>query len=514
MSDQIFISYSKKDGNFANKLADDLLKLGYEVWIDRSIGGGERWRASIEANLKASKEVIIIVSPNSMASDWVRHEGSLAYGWGKKLFPVLMESVTSLPPWLEEYQWISFINVPYESAFKALVAALTPTNPVQNLLDERVKVYQQTGELFGEETIDIIEKARDHIVISPEAEGILERSRHAIEIRQQRENEQSTALREAERKQSVIRKKGRRTVLLLLISFVAAACIFLLSFFPQPTGWRRLKSLDLVTSTEKTGRTYIVTVDDQKPEAIYISDGTPGGFYKAEFNKTACWKKMEVIPNSNMKVTSIDASDNHVYIIASGKLFSSTDGGRNWSPLPVETDQAAFTPVVLTVNPNDTQQIYVGTAPAGLFTYDGERKQWQTLDIPVADGPAIQAMDHNGTALVIAVGQQIWTRSGMSPDWKPVLALDTPAHGLSMVGRNGRFFVAGGEKGILDSDISSNTWNVLADSPPASFIQSVSTAADARYAATQDEVWYWRLFRWTDLNWFRIQFHQPIPCYE
>ena len=105
---KIFISYSKKDSDLAQKLADDLEAAGFRIWIDRSIGGGDLWRETIENNLRNAEEVVIVVSPNSMASKWVQHEGSLAYGWGKKLYPILVAPTDSLPPWLDEYQYIDF----------------------------------------------------------------------------------------------------------------------------------------------------------------------------------------------------------------------------------------------------------------------------------------------------------------------------------------------------------------------------------------------------------------------
>ena len=37
MTEQILISYSKKDSKFAHKLADDLEDAGFKIWIDRSI---------------------------------------------------------------------------------------------------------------------------------------------------------------------------------------------------------------------------------------------------------------------------------------------------------------------------------------------------------------------------------------------------------------------------------------------------------------------------------------------
>jgi hypothetical protein len=180
MTEQIFISYSKKDSDFAHKLADDLSAVGFRIWIDRSIGGGELWRETIEKNLKASGEVVIVVSPNSMSSEWVKHEGSLAYGWEKQLYPILIEPVGNLPPWLEEYQWIDFINLPYKTAVNALISALTPPNPVQDLLNQQVQVYQQTGELIGEAILRVVDEARETLVINDEAKELIEKCLTAI----------------------------------------------------------------------------------------------------------------------------------------------------------------------------------------------------------------------------------------------------------------------------------------------------------------------------------------------
>jgi hypothetical protein len=70
---KIFISYSKKDRGLAHILADDLEAAGFKIWIDRSLGGGDLWRETIENNLRKAEEVVIVVSPNSMASKWVQH---------------------------------------------------------------------------------------------------------------------------------------------------------------------------------------------------------------------------------------------------------------------------------------------------------------------------------------------------------------------------------------------------------------------------------------------------------
>ena len=40
MTDQIFISCSKKDSDFAIKLAEDSQAAGFKIWIDHAIGVG------------------------------------------------------------------------------------------------------------------------------------------------------------------------------------------------------------------------------------------------------------------------------------------------------------------------------------------------------------------------------------------------------------------------------------------------------------------------------------------
>ena len=66
----------------------------------------------------------------------------------------------NIPPWLEEYQWIDFVDTPHEIALDTLVAALMPLNPIQDLPDQQVQAYEQMGEL-------LIESSSAGVVIKP-----------------------------------------------------------------------------------------------------------------------------------------------------------------------------------------------------------------------------------------------------------------------------------------------------------------------------------------------------------
>jgi len=217
MASQIFISYSKKDKDFAWKLADDLVSAGHKVWIDRSLVVGEDWEQTIESKLAAANEVIVILSSNSISSKWVQHEGSIAYGLKKQMYPVLIETlpVEELPLWMSKFQYHSFIDVDYEAAFEGLNAVLTPPNPIQDLLEQQVNAYRQTRSLMGAAMLQVIEEARGTLQIGAAAEELIEKSRQTIQAEQQKELEQQRNLEKTRRQRTMVLTSGMIIALIL-----------------------------------------------------------------------------------------------------------------------------------------------------------------------------------------------------------------------------------------------------------------------------------------------------------
>ena len=70
---KIFISYSRKDIDFARKFSGDLEKAGYDVWWDLTdLRGGDDWVRVIPDAIEKSDFFIIVLSPNYIESEWVR----------------------------------------------------------------------------------------------------------------------------------------------------------------------------------------------------------------------------------------------------------------------------------------------------------------------------------------------------------------------------------------------------------------------------------------------------------
>lgn len=83
---QVFISYSREDRDTAAKVAKALEALGWSVFFDVEIRVGESWDERIEAELHAAKAVVVLWSPASAASRWVRNEARIGEA-AQKLAP-------------------------------------------------------------------------------------------------------------------------------------------------------------------------------------------------------------------------------------------------------------------------------------------------------------------------------------------------------------------------------------------------------------------------------------------
>ena len=102
-----FISYSAKDQEFAERLHADLQNKGVRCWFaphDLPIGA-KTWDAIDEA-IRLRDKVLLILSENAIASDWVEDEVSKAFAEERErkqvmLFPIRLDDVVmqSPEPW-------------------------------------------------------------------------------------------------------------------------------------------------------------------------------------------------------------------------------------------------------------------------------------------------------------------------------------------------------------------------------------------------------------------------------
>src|SRR3990172_377152 len=86
------MSYSRRDEAVMRRIATFLRKQGINVWVDNEklTPGTSIWEAEIEKAIKSASAVVVILSPDSKNSEWVRREITLADQYRSRIFPVLV----------------------------------------------------------------------------------------------------------------------------------------------------------------------------------------------------------------------------------------------------------------------------------------------------------------------------------------------------------------------------------------------------------------------------------------
>ncbi len=121
---QVFISYSRKDLPFVEQLVADLKVVGFDVWYDVSgIGGGSRWRVEIENAVRNSQYAIVVLSPDSMASEWVEREFLFASNLKRKIIPLYYRRC-ELPLYYLNLNYIDVQGENYRKNFDEILRAL------------------------------------------------------------------------------------------------------------------------------------------------------------------------------------------------------------------------------------------------------------------------------------------------------------------------------------------------------------------------------------------------------
>ncbi|MEL7432913.1 MAG: DarT ssDNA thymidine ADP-ribosyltransferase family protein [Chloroflexota bacterium] len=124
----IFISYGRKDSReLAMRLRDDLMGVGYSVWLDlNEIPGGADWSQQIEDAIEHSHIMISLLSPASFHSQWCRAEQLRAMRKGKRVVPLMVIEGAEVPLHLEHLNYLDFTDrTRYDEMFRDLLSDIT-----------------------------------------------------------------------------------------------------------------------------------------------------------------------------------------------------------------------------------------------------------------------------------------------------------------------------------------------------------------------------------------------------
>jgi hypothetical protein len=188
----IFISYSRQERAVARLFAESFVEEGLKVWWDAVLHSGETFDEVIERNLRAAKAVVVLWSPLSVASRWVRAEATQA-DRSNKLVPVIIEPcnlpiifelthTTDLGGWQgdkSDSRWQSLIFDlrrlvgPAES--EVVAPAIVPAAPVQVMSPPAAPQPANQDEISADElakALERIAKDKNSALLDPTEEEI------------------------------------------------------------------------------------------------------------------------------------------------------------------------------------------------------------------------------------------------------------------------------------------------------------------------------------------------------
>jgi hypothetical protein len=125
---KVFISYSRKDMAFADRLEAEMTARGFAPLIDRTeIYAFEDWWRRIQGLVSQADIIVFVLSPDAVASDVCRREISFAASLNKRFAPIVYRRPDdkAVPDELRRLNFISFDDATqFDASLAKLTAAL------------------------------------------------------------------------------------------------------------------------------------------------------------------------------------------------------------------------------------------------------------------------------------------------------------------------------------------------------------------------------------------------------
>jgi TIR domain len=122
-----FVSYARCDWDgFVFRLVSDLVKEPHRLWTDQDyLIGGDDWMDAIGQALQICDTLLLILSPDSINSKYVKMEYRYFLKQDKPIIPILYRRIHNLPFELVTLQHIDFTRTDHQKSYQQLVRVLS-----------------------------------------------------------------------------------------------------------------------------------------------------------------------------------------------------------------------------------------------------------------------------------------------------------------------------------------------------------------------------------------------------
>jgi TIR domain-containing protein len=96
------------------------------VWIDQEyLAGGDDWMDAIGQALRICDTMLLILSPESISSKYVKMEYRYFFKYDKPIIPILYKQIDSMPFELATLNYIDFTRADQSRSYQELIRVLS-----------------------------------------------------------------------------------------------------------------------------------------------------------------------------------------------------------------------------------------------------------------------------------------------------------------------------------------------------------------------------------------------------
>ncbi|NEO35988.1 MAG: TIR domain-containing protein [Moorea sp. SIOASIH] len=118
---QVFICYADQDKPVMQKIAKTLMRKSFTVWTNKTdIETGTRFQDVVYQGIEGADNIVYLISPASLKSDYCQQEITHALVNNKRIIPLLIESTELewIPPHIRALQFIDFTTYNDEAKYR------------------------------------------------------------------------------------------------------------------------------------------------------------------------------------------------------------------------------------------------------------------------------------------------------------------------------------------------------------------------------------------------------------
>ena len=311
------------------------------------------------------------------------------------------------------------------------------------------------------------------------------------------------------------RQRSRRFIKLLAWAIVAILFVVVgigaVFNWPVSTGWQNPPLPQAFRAQE--AQAWRIKISNTNPDVLYLLNKQTGELFKS-VDGGRTWSAVSLARSESSPLFDLAVTATSVYVASSHTLYVSDDSGEGWREVSPPPGTAAAQPTsVIAADPENSLRLFWGWQDGTLYTTTDEGATWRKSS-NFADR-ALTALAVSGTNLVASTGNALWVSRDTGETWQRFVGDPTLPDNIvdvTLPSARGRFLLAFGNASIGDGDVNSQLWFPLRNQPPVAIVTALTAANNDLYLITEQGLWCYRVWEWTQLQWWRARLGWSVPC--